>query len=78
MTKDDFNTMAIYSFRYALGRRTYAVSEMVDLLIRRKDELSPFTKKLMIKEIAYGDDHKLITMECDKVEWFRLRDALYS
>lgn len=76
--RDEFNTLAIYAFRYALGRRTYAVSEMCDLLIKNKDKLSEFTKQLMIKEIRQAKETQNIGMDCDCESWFNLICELYQ
>ena len=41
----------IYAFRYALGRKTYAVRDVCDCLISNWDELGLISKKLIHKEI---------------------------
>ena len=43
--------LLIYAFRYILGRRTYAVSTIIDLLKSNWDILSEGDKQLYIKEI---------------------------
>ena len=43
--------LLIYAFRYVLGRRTYAVSTIIDLLKSNWDILSEGDKQLYIKEI---------------------------
>ena len=43
--------LLIYAFRYVLGRRTYAVSTVIDLLKSNWDIISEGDKQLYIKEI---------------------------
>lgn len=63
----------IYAFRYALGRKTYAVSVMCELLKENWDKLADHTKDSIKKEIIsheelYGD----LGHDCDKDEWYSL------
>ncbi len=67
------NTILIYAFRYALGRRTYAVSDVVEALIENWDSLDKYSKELIKKEIklhekCYGN----LGMECDKEQWYKI------
>lgn len=40
-----------YAFRYALGRRSYSVGIVIDELKRNWNDLCPFDRKLVKKEI---------------------------
>jgi hypothetical protein len=40
-----------YAFRYALGRKTYAVNDVVTEIKLRAKDIQPSTRDLMIKEI---------------------------
>ena len=51
----DQRDMLIYSFRYVLGRQTYAVSTVTDNIIRNWNNLSDGDKNLFKQEIQ---DHK--------------------
>jgi phosphoserine phosphatase len=63
----------VYAFRYTLGRSTYAVSDMVEVLIENWNVLSLRTRLLIRKEIEtaiyetgqYG-------LEMDKKEWLKI------
>lgn len=61
----------MYAFRYALGRNTYAVSEMAEYIIDNKALLSDFTKKQIVKEIKHHYDKAVWRgfMQCDKDCW---------
>lgn len=69
----NLNSVYMFAFRYALGRRTFASSIVSSFLSERLDSLSDFTISQMIKEIDactdYGD-------ECDKATWYDFRDTL--
>ena len=73
---DELNTLLVCSFRYALGRMTYIVSEIVRIILRHKEELQPKTKKLMIREIKWALDHNQAGMQCDRQQWERLLNEL--
>lgn len=73
---NELNTLLICSFRYALGRMTYVVSEVVDIIIRHKKELHASAKLLMIREIKWALDHNQAGLQCDREEWERLLNEL--
>ena len=59
------------ALRYALGRRSYIVSDTVDTLM--KLELSEQTIGVMIRDIEACQDYG---MEMDKQDWLRLLEHL--
>lgn len=73
---NELNTLLICSFRYALGRTTYVVSEVVDIIIRHKKELRTSVKLLMIREIKWALDHNQAGLQCDRQQWERLLNEL--
>lgn len=73
---NELNTLLICSFRYALGRMTYIVSDIVDIIIHHKKDLQPNAKELMIREIKWALDHNQAGMRCDREEWERLLNEL--
>lgn len=61
------------AFRYALGRRTYVVSAVVDEIINNWNEISIHDKERFRKEILeYLELNGELGHECDKQEWFRI------
>ena len=73
----EHESIMFYAFRYALGRHTYAVSDVADYLIRKKSELQPTTRSMIIREIKdhfkeWGDGG----WECDKTSWDSVVNAL--
>ncbi len=71
----EIDTLIFCSFRYALGRSTYIVSEVVNLIIKYQNALAVNTIQLMQKEIlaAFHDD--AIGMECDEESWKRVLET---
>jgi hypothetical protein len=55
-----------YAFRYALGRKSYAVSDVVNYLLEVWDELTSETQQMIIKEIKECPD---LGMDMDKNLW---------
>lgn len=72
----EFQDVAIYAFRYALGRRTYVVSDMTEFLIRHKDSLSVNSKAVIRRDIKTAFERESYGMECDKHEWEKVLEAL--
>lgn len=86
MNPDQQLTLWIGSFRYYLGRRTYAVSDFVELLISEwgnlPDSLKDLIAKELLTEIKRDDDMRSDPVcsssyyplgdDCDRREWERL------
>ena len=68
---DNIQRIYISALRYALGRRSYIVSDTIDTL--KKVELSEQTVGVMIRDIEECEDYG---MEMDKQDWLRLLDYL--
>ena len=59
-----------WAFRYALGRHTYAVSDVAQYIIRHKSDIRPTTRTMIIREIrAHFDKYGDGGWECDKQSW---------
>ena len=71
--KIDFNNcerdILIYAFRYTLGRATYSVSTVVDLLHHNWGNLSSADKELYKREIKEAIDMEQYGMQMDKNAW---------
>lgn len=69
----DNETILICAFRYALGRKTYIVSHVVEDIINNWDQLSDFFKEKVKKEIR---EHKEmfgnLGDDCDEEEWNKI------
>jgi hypothetical protein len=64
-----------YAFRYALGRSTYVVSDVVLAILRNWKELGEDAKQLMKKEILeYRERNGLCGMQMDDDEWQKILD----
>ncbi len=61
----------ICAFRYALGRQTYVVAEVVEWLEGNFDELSDFHKEIIKKEINEAIDMGIIS-DIDVDWWWRV------
>lgn len=75
------------SFRYVIGRRTYAVSQWVDWACANWDAIPPSERDVIVRELeeAFGRDDKLrgrgdweyalpLGDDCDREQWEKLRD----
>ncbi len=71
MDNEDIDTLVFCSFRYALGRKTYIVNDVVDLIIKYKDQLSLNTIELIILETfeAIQEGEGSAGMQMDVNEW---------
>lgn len=70
--------IAFYAFRYALGRMTYAVKDVVDYLIENWNNVSIKNKELIIKEIDIAIKEGKAGMDCDVKQWQKLKELKQS
>ncbi len=70
-----YQDILFYAFRYALGRKTYAVNDVVTAIKERAQEIPPSTRELMVKEI---EDSGVIVDHDDAFSnlWKQAREAL--
>ena len=61
--------LLFYSFRYALGRRTYAVEDVADMIIKYWDMLSGNEQSCIIKEIEHSIVRDEYGMDMDLKSW---------
>ena len=61
-----------YAFRYALGRKTYVVSDVVECLINNWDNLKEHTQERIIMEIKSAISKDNAGTECDVKEWNKI------
>ena len=59
-------------FRYALGRRSYIVSQIVSFFENNWDKLETKTKQLIHREIQEALDRNRAGAEMDKQQWKKL------
>lgn len=72
MTEDKFlvsENYIMWGFRYALGRRTGAVNDVVDKLKMIWSDLSDFTQKQIRYEIEQAISQDRAGAECDVKNW---------
>lgn len=65
-----------YAFRYALGRRTHAVSTVCTELIRQRGFLQDRTRKLISEEIRKAKQEGNLGDACDINQWWNVYSAL--
>lgn len=68
--------LSVWAVRYALGRATYAVTDVVDALIAYHDALSATSRMMICRDIDEALAAGNAGMAMDALEWGRLRDAL--
>ena len=61
--------MIMWSFRYALGRRTGAVIDVIDHLKMYWEQLRPFTQDQIQHEIRRAIEMRMAGDECDIEKW---------
>lgn len=88
MTKNidlsDNDAVAIWAFRYCLGRRTYVVSDCVKWLMRNWDKFDPHVRDIVKNDLddafqhddaarARGSNCPTLGDDCDRAEWEKVR-----
>jgi hypothetical protein len=76
ITQQDFNDLAWMATRYMLGRKTYAVSTLCEILIRRNNHLYPENKDQIAVEINQAIEKGEAGMEMDVIEWQKVLTVL--
>ena len=75
--KDTDDSMFIISaFRYALGRKTYAVGCVADVLIRLAPHMTPRDRHFILGEIREAIHTDRAGANVDEVHWLRVADAM--
>lgn len=72
------NVILFYAFRYALGRKTYAVSEVAEEIIHYAEEMSPNIRTLMLQELDEAYKENRLGMGIDVKQWMKVRFVLDS
>ena len=72
ISNDQLSRLLIHSFRYALGRRTYAVRECVEDLIEHLHIIPKAWLETMITDLDRYFDNSCREDECDIKDWHLL------
>jgi len=67
-----------YAFRYALGRSTYAVSDVANYLIKNWVYIDRHTQQLIHKEIIEAVENGSAGMEMDEIQWKSILELLIN
>lgn len=67
-----FKNLILYAFRYAIGRKSYAVGEVASYLVEHWDLLSKHLQELICEEIRVAIEKSLAGDMCDEAEWARV------
>ena len=69
ISKTELIELLLFGFRYALGRRSAAVSSMSERLIKYWDLLPEFTREQIHIDIRHAIQHQISGDDCDVWEW---------
>lgn len=76
ISKKELNVAILCSFRYALGRMTYIVPDVVALIIEYKEVLNKHARATIVSEIDAAIENGTAGMKMDVSEWLRVVEAL--
>ena len=82
ISTDDFNTLAICAFRYALGRRTYITSDVAGILGAYINHLDERTLTVILTDYERAYESEKLGIEhafgdkCDRDTWVKLEQRL--
>lgn len=68
----DFQSLILYAMRYAIGRKTFAVNDVTQIIEDNLNELSKSTLELMVRDIEKEGERHNLGMEMDKKIWLDL------
>jgi len=75
-TQKEFNDLAWCAMRYALGRKTYIVSSVCDILVKHVDKLFKDDRYRIGEEIANAINLGYAGMRMDVKEWEKVLTAI--
>ena len=73
LSEPELETLLVCSFRYALGRRTYIVSDVCGIINRNLGLLQQHTKQQMVRDISDAIRRGRAGDVCDEQQWLGLR-----
>lgn len=76
LSRADFRLLILSAFRYALGRMTYIVPVVANVIREGKDMLDSQTIDMIIQEIEEAEKRDGLGMECDIDVWLKLKKEL--
>ena len=76
LKQNEFQTLAIYAFRYALGRKTYAVDDVSKLLLKHKKFIHEDGMQIIKRDIRRAIETNNYGMDMDKQVWSKVLEEL--
>ena len=73
---DPVDELSVWAVRYALGRMTYAVANVCDVLVLNADRLSANSRRVIVADINEAMARGNVGMDMDRRQWERLHDVL--
>lgn len=72
----ELNTLILCAFRYALGRKSYIVSDIASLISDYSEHIEPHIKERICKEIKEAIENNNYGMDMDKQIWSDLQESI--
>ena len=82
LDSDDLNDLIICAFRYALGRRTYIVHTITEIIKANLSALDSRTIEVMLQDIERQHEYEKVGLEkafgddCDRERWMEVEVLL--
>ena len=73
---DTLSALLTYSVRYAMGRRTYAPSQVARAVIAHRGHLQPGDREAIVREYDESRRMGLLGNDCDAQNWHAMARAL--
>ena len=73
---DELEALLIYAQRYAIGRMTYAPTEVATLVRKYMPYATTGALNILIQDIEQQTDVDMLGEECDKKMWLALLETL--
>jgi hypothetical protein len=73
LSPEEIQTLFLYAMRYTVGRTTYAVSEMCDLIRVKWKNIPPQARSLLIADLKREVESNFpMGQTCDRKNWVAL------
>lgn len=76
LEQQELDDILFYSFRYALGRRTHAVSTVGNAIIRHRGDISESVASAISLEIKAAEKEGRLGDQCDIDQWLNVYNTL--
>lgn len=78
LSQNNFESLCVCSVRYALGRRTYVVYEISEIIKKNLNDISDESLKVILKDIEDHQNSNKLGDDSDANDWLYLKSLILN